>query len=330
MSNLINFDFQSQTVRVELKNGEPLFCLTDVATILEISRSSDLLQVAKDTFVKNETVKRGALDPAGVHKMYSVDSKGRKNEITFINEPNLYRVIFRSNKAEAVKFQNWVFDEVLPTIRKTGQYTADRLTSTDTLPLRNAVNMATGILKLDYTTIYKMVHQRFGITDNKGSKIRNLTREQIPQAVEYVHTLILSAPKQDELDLASILNRETKRFVEHYNRMTWLARLADGESNRTFFECGNDSEHIAGLFMKNLLTQYRFEVEFDEGYHDNGSLKLKPISKQAFYSDLPSLPNVLQQQINKKLAFHSKLSETDVDTLCQVIDVCRLAVKNSL
>lgn len=67
-----------------------------------------------------------------------------------------------------------------------------RLSSEDTLPLRNAVNMATGILKLDYATIYKMVHQRFGITDNKGSKIKTLTKEQIPQAVEYVHHLILT------------------------------------------------------------------------------------------------------------------------------------------
>jgi|GEM_PF-6390630 len=108
MSNLINFNFENQTVRVELKDGEPLFCLTDIATILDIN---------------NANPSRFNLSDDGVHKMYSVDSKGRKNEITFINEPNLYRVIFRSNKKEAVKFQNWVFDEVLPTLRKTGSYT---------------------------------------------------------------------------------------------------------------------------------------------------------------------------------------------------------------
>lgn len=122
MSNLINFNFENQTVRVELKDGEPLFCLSDVATILGISRSSDLLQVAKDGFVKNETIKRGALDPDGVHKMSIIDNLNRIQEVNFISEPNLYRVIFRSNKKEAVKFQNWVFDEVLPSIRKTGSY----------------------------------------------------------------------------------------------------------------------------------------------------------------------------------------------------------------
>ncbi|WP_279586531.1 BRO-N domain-containing protein, partial [Histophilus somni] len=49
-------------------------------------------------------------------------TKGGEQIITFINEPNLYRIIFKSRKAEAVEFQNWVFEEVLPQIRKTGKY----------------------------------------------------------------------------------------------------------------------------------------------------------------------------------------------------------------
>ena len=105
--NIQSFNFQNQSVRVEFKNGEPLFCLTDVAEIL---------------LLKNANPTRFNLKNDGIHKMYSVDSKGRKNEITFINEPNLYRVIFRSNKPEAVKFQDWIFEEVIPQIRKTGGY----------------------------------------------------------------------------------------------------------------------------------------------------------------------------------------------------------------
>ena len=107
MNAIQTFNFQSQSVRVEFKKGEPLFCLTDVAEIL---------------LLKNANPTRFNLKNDGVHKMYSVDSKGRKNEITFISEPNLYRVIFRSNKTEAVKFQDWIFEEVIPQIRKTGGY----------------------------------------------------------------------------------------------------------------------------------------------------------------------------------------------------------------
>ena len=108
MSNLINFNFENQTVRVELKDGEPLFCLSDVAVILNLEKA---------------TPNRFNLDEAGVHKMSIIDNLNRIQEVNFISEPNLYRVIFRSNKKEAVKFQNWVFDEVLPSIRKTGSYT---------------------------------------------------------------------------------------------------------------------------------------------------------------------------------------------------------------
>ncbi|UZA04925.1 hypothetical protein LP123_07310 [Moraxella bovis] len=111
-NQIINFTFEAQTVRTATNpQGEIYFCLPDVANVLEISRSSDLLQVQKD-FVKNETPKkRGMLDPKGVARL-STPTKGGTQQITFISEPNLYRVIFRSNKAEAVKFQNWVFDEV--------------------------------------------------------------------------------------------------------------------------------------------------------------------------------------------------------------------------
>ena len=49
----------------------------------------------------------------------------RKTKLTFINEPNLYRCIFQSRKKEAEAFQDWVFEEVLPAIRKTGQFSLE-------------------------------------------------------------------------------------------------------------------------------------------------------------------------------------------------------------
>ncbi len=106
------FQFQlNQSVRVEMKDGEPLFCLKDVAEILEI---------------QNTKQSRFNLKEDGVHKMYLTDKLGREQEATFINEPNLYRVIFRSNKEEAVKFQDWIFEKVIPQIRKTGSYAIEQ------------------------------------------------------------------------------------------------------------------------------------------------------------------------------------------------------------
>ena len=61
-------------------------------------------------------------------------TNGGKQELVFIDEGNLYRLITHSKLPEAEKFESWVFDEVLPSIRKTGSYQAK---STDELRQKN-------------------------------------------------------------------------------------------------------------------------------------------------------------------------------------------------
>jgi prophage antirepressor-like protein len=53
----------------------------------------------------------------------------------FITEPQFYRLAFKANNETAEKFQAWVSEEVLPTIRKTGGYQAKPLTATEQLKL---------------------------------------------------------------------------------------------------------------------------------------------------------------------------------------------------
>ena len=128
MSNIIaQFNFQSShRVRITLDSqGEPLFCLRDVASILE---------------VQNTKTSRFDLDQKGIAKILTPTSSGVQ-EITFINEPNLYRVIFRSNKKEARAFQDWVFNEVLPSIRKTGTYTTPVAKPTNTITSQDVSNI---------------------------------------------------------------------------------------------------------------------------------------------------------------------------------------------
>ena len=95
--------------------------------------------------------------------------------------------------AIAKEFRKWVLD-VLD--KEIGEPVQIRLTSDDTLPLRNAVNIATGVLKLDYSTIYKMVHQRFGINE-----IKDLSKDEVGQAVEYIHSLMLQCGKKSDNDI---------------------------------------------------------------------------------------------------------------------------------
>jgi prophage antirepressor-like protein len=63
----------------------------------------------------------------GVVKHDIIDNLGRKQEMNFIPEGDLYRLIVRSKLPEAERFERWVFDEVLPSIRKFGLYATDTL-----------------------------------------------------------------------------------------------------------------------------------------------------------------------------------------------------------
>lgn len=105
MNDLTVFNFESQPIRTYAdENGEPWFCLSDTCTALNI---------------RQYRVDR--LPRKGVTNCRTL-TKGGNQELTFVNEPNLYRLVFRSNKPEAQKFADWVYSEVLPSIRKTGSY----------------------------------------------------------------------------------------------------------------------------------------------------------------------------------------------------------------
>lgn len=94
-------------IRAKVINDEPYLCLADLCKILEIKNPRDC---------------KTRLNQDGVVTTDGVDILGRKALVTFINESNLYKVIFQSRKQEAEKFTEWVTSEVLPSIRKNGGY----------------------------------------------------------------------------------------------------------------------------------------------------------------------------------------------------------------
>ena len=102
------FNFKNSPVRTMTDpNAEIWFCGTDVCDILGYVNAPDAM--------------KKHCKEAGIAKRYISYPSGKKEAI-FINEPNLYRLIIKSRKPEAEPFEAWVFEEVLPQIRKTGKY----------------------------------------------------------------------------------------------------------------------------------------------------------------------------------------------------------------
>lgn len=118
-------------IRTVTKNNEPMFCLADVCKALEITHVTDVK-------------KRMKKDGVGTAEV--IDSMGRKQKATFINEANLYKVIFQSRKPSAEKFTDWVTDEVIPSIRKNGGYIANQENLTPEQIVANALVVAQNII----------------------------------------------------------------------------------------------------------------------------------------------------------------------------------------
>lgn len=93
-------------IRTVMKDGEPMFCLSDVCKALEISNVGNVKQ---------------RLSEKGIHTADTL-TKGGVQKMLFINEANMYKTIFQSRKESAERFTDWVTTEVLPSIRKTGAY----------------------------------------------------------------------------------------------------------------------------------------------------------------------------------------------------------------
>ncbi|MAY72053.1 MAG: transporter [Halomonas sp.] len=105
MSNIIPFNFNSNSVRVIQKDGEPWFVAKDVAETLGYSRARDAIKQHCKGAVK--------------HRLPSASGY---QETMLIPERDVYRLIMRSKLPEAEAFEEWVVGEVLPSIRKTGHY----------------------------------------------------------------------------------------------------------------------------------------------------------------------------------------------------------------
>ncbi|HFC3216183.1 TPA: Bro-N domain-containing protein [Neisseria gonorrhoeae] len=166
-------NFQQNSVRTVADNkGELWFLANDVCEILGYTNPRRTV----DLHCKSR----------GVTKRYTPTTSGEQ-EMTYINEPNLYRLIIKSRKPAAEAFEEWVMETVLPAIRKTGGcQVGPKTTADDRTGLRQAVAALVGRKGIDYSSAYSMIHQRFNV-----ESIEDLPAGKLPEAVAYVHALTL-------------------------------------------------------------------------------------------------------------------------------------------
>ena len=119
------------------ENGNPLFCLNDVCSILGLN-NNDINKVASRI---DEPYQNYIL--VGVQTGVKNDGTPaiQNVKMIFVNEPGLYQAIGRSRKPEARNFMDWVFREVLPSIREKGYYSMNNSNVSQIDILKGMINV---------------------------------------------------------------------------------------------------------------------------------------------------------------------------------------------
>ena len=218
------FTFQSQAIRTTVENGELWFNAKDVCDILGYTNSRKAIA--------------DHCKEKGVTNRYTPTSSGNQ-EMVYINEPNLYRLIIKSRKPEAEAFEAWVMEEVLPTIRKTGSYESKARPS----KTRKALP---GGLTLEQQDSIKALHRELvkaAPKDLQGklairlwSAVKSkygVTYKEVPPT-EYAEILSLMARTAQEMPLLveekpahiAVMDFDTRRDGE------WRVYIRDGKAYR--------------------------------------------------------------------------------------------------
>lgn len=222
-------------VRMAEINGKPYFVATDVATALGYTNP----RKAISDHCKGVT-KRDTPTSSGVQQM------------SYINEGDLYRLIMKSKLPSAEKFEKWVMEEVLPSIRKNGGYIAGQETLSDEELLSKALMVA-----------QRKIDEKNNIIAMQDSRIQGMIPKEIfADAVSASHTSILIG------DLAKLICQNgvqigQKRLFE------WL------RENNFLIKSGTSRN----MPKQRYVEQGLFEVKESNIQNPDGSVRITKTTK---------------------------------------------------
>lgn len=167
-------------VRTITEHGKTLFCGNDVAKALGYKRPADAITA----HCKGSVIRR-------------LPTNGGKQDMKFIPEGDIYRLAAKSELPGADEFESWIFDEVLPSIRKTGQYTLRPMTDYQMESIRVRKAQLLERLAKEYDGTYRQVLQAHATKELTGEYLLPLPYigEKTYSAQEIGEKLGISANK---------------------------------------------------------------------------------------------------------------------------------------
>lgn len=206
-----------RTLRNE--ENEPIFCLKDVCDSLGLRVDNVIKRTGCHPYivgVASEIISHGK-------------ETGQKQELmmNFITEPDLYRCIFQSRKPNARKFQDWVFDEVLPALRKEGGYIVSTETDTPEMIMARALKVADETIKRNEQRVRELEAQSEQQQATIGLQQKEIVKAA-PKVKYYDDTLastdcITTTQVADDLGIsAKALNKMlADAGIQYYQSKAW-------------------------------------------------------------------------------------------------------------
>lgn len=188
-------------------NEKPVRCIEDGENIWFAAK--DVCKVLGIAWQGKKTLEAIPQEWQGVGK-FPTPRNGGVQELISINEKAVYKFAFRSNKKEADNFTNWVCDEVLPAIRKTGSYQAEQATliPSEQRTIQELMKQKHEQEGIAYPELYARFKNKFRV-----AKYDQLPREQFTDAVFYVSTMQNKTKQPEALPNANLA--ELRILVTH-------------------------------------------------------------------------------------------------------------------
>ena len=169
----LSFCFESNQVRVLGTIVNPLFVALDICKALG--------------FTNHRKAIGDHVDPEDVVKCL-VETNGGKQEVNCVNESGMYALIFGSNLPSAKRLKKWVTSDLLPTIRKTRQYStteksseAFTITPEQQYLLKEAVKRKAKMHAAHYQTIYRAIYTRYKI-----ARYDQLPKDKFKECLQFI------------------------------------------------------------------------------------------------------------------------------------------------
>ncbi len=239
---------------VSQNDGQIWLTSSQIAEALEYKNTQSITKLFNtnsdefdETMVK--IVKLPTVNHAVTDSVTTLKTKGLSNKMRIFSLRGCHLLAMFARTEKAKEFRKWVLNILA---KEVGQPVLTKIDNqqelssvADRKPLVESVNRLVDETGAIYSNVWKMVHQQFNI-----ESVDQLTKEQVKQAIAYIHSLFIVAVKASKTQKA--VN------IEHIQAMYLLGENKTNENYELLNKLQhiiNDLDYFAGLVRKNTATQ---------------------------------------------------------------------------